>query len=304
MRINVQLIDAIGGGHLWAERFDRDLQDIFAVQDEVIAKIVEALVGRLTKTPPRNRPKSMDAYDLCVRARPLMEQSPQAAREARMLLERAIELDPDYAEAHALLAQNLWAHWAHFGAPENPIRGLALEMGQRAVALDPNDAWGHAVLGMLMAYEFKWAESDAEFATALALNTNHADVWANLSDITTLSGRINDGLDQIRRALRLNPHPESWYYLLLGQAQYALREYQAAAETLRVEETYRTNARKFLAASLAQLGKIEEARREAEMFLVSNPHWTISHWAATQPIRDDAIREHFVDGFRKAGLPE
>ena len=124
------------------------------------------------------------------------------------------------------------------------------------------------------------------------------------SDITTLSGRISDGLDQIRRAFRLNPHPESWYYLLLGQAQYAGRNDEAAVETLRIEDTYRTNARKFLAASLAQLERPIEAHQEAEMFLVGNPHWTIGHWAATQPIRDDAIRDHFVAGFRKAGLPE
>src|SRR5262245_19565451 len=120
VRINVQLIDAVGGGHIWAERFDRDLEDIFAVQDEATAKIVEALVGRLTKPPPRNRPKNMDAYNLCVRARPLMEQSPQAARESCILLERAIALEPSYAEAHGLLAQNYWLHWAHFGAPETP----------------------------------------------------------------------------------------------------------------------------------------------------------------------------------------
>jgi hypothetical protein len=75
-------------------------------------------------------------------------------------------------------------------------------------------------------------------------------------------------------------------------------------EALRVEEAYRTNSRKFLAASLAQLGQLTEARQEAEMFLVSNPHWTISHWVATQPIRDDGIRERFVAGFRRAGLPE
>jgi tetratricopeptide (TPR) repeat protein len=147
-------------------------------------------------------------------------------------------------------------------------------------------------------------ESDAEFATALALDANQADAWAILSDISTLSGRNSDGLDQIRMALRLNPHPESWYYLLLGQAQYAARDYGAAVETLRTDETYRTNARKFLAASLAQLGRIDEARQEAEMFLVSNPYFTISHWAKTQPLRDEATREHFVEGYRKAGLPE
>jgi TolB-like protein len=111
VRINVQLIDAIGGGHLWAERFDRNLEDIFAVQDEVTAKIVEALVGRLTAPPPRNKPANLNAYDLCVRARNMSFQTALAAREARLLLERAIALDPEYAEAHRWLALNLWLGW-------------------------------------------------------------------------------------------------------------------------------------------------------------------------------------------------
>src|SRR5262249_25612139 len=93
VRINVQLIDATGGGHLWVERFDRNLEDVFAVQDEVTTKIVEALVGRLTAPPPRNRPKSMEAYDLCVRGRMLIGRSPEEAREASLLLRQAIALD-------------------------------------------------------------------------------------------------------------------------------------------------------------------------------------------------------------------
>ncbi len=108
VRINAQLIDAVGGGHLWAERFDRSVEDVFAVQDEVTARIVEALVGQLTEPPARNRPKNMKAYDLCVHARRLDEESPQASREAHLLLQQAIALDPEFAEAHRLLALNYW----------------------------------------------------------------------------------------------------------------------------------------------------------------------------------------------------
>jgi len=172
------------------------------------------------------------------------------------------------------------------------------------VALDPNDAGCHWVLGYLLAHEGRWAESDAQFAATFDLDPNHADAWAMLSDLTVLSGRPAEAIEQLRKAMRLNPHPASWYYWILGQAQYATGQYEAAVETLRKEETYRTGSRRILAASLAQLGRLEEARREAEMFLVSNPHFRITYWASTQPIRDEATREHFIDGFRKAGLPE
>ncbi|MBB4571346.1 TolB-like protein [Rhizobium leucaenae] len=304
VRINAQLVDALGGGHLWAERFDRTVEDVFELQDEVNAKIVEALVGRLTIPTQRNRPKNFEAYDLCVRARLLTEESPQTEREAYMLLQRAVKLEPSYAEALGLLAYNRWLAWTHFGEPEDPNRRMAATFAQKAVDLDPNDAGCRYVLGTILAYERRWEESEAAFAKALELDPNHADTWAAMSDISVLDGRVADGLAQIEKALRLNPYPACWYLCHLGQAQYAARDYEAAKATLRREDTYRTNSRKFLAATLAQLGHREEARREAELFLIAHPHFTIDHWLSSQPLRDASVRDHFVDGFRKAGLPE
>jgi TolB-like protein len=304
VRINAQLVDAASGEHLWAERFDRGLDDIFAVQDEVATRIVEALLGRLRSPPPRNRPSNLEAYDLCVRARRLMDDTPQAAQEAHLMLTRAVSLDPHYAEAYRWLAVNHWMGWVHSGGPTEPTRGVALELARKAVAIDPNDAGCRWILAYLLAYERIFAEADAEFAKAVELDPNEADTFAALSDVTVLAGRVAEGLEYIQKAFRLNPFPASWYYLALGQAQYAAGDYQAAVETLRRDETYRTSSRRFLAASLAQLGRLEEARAEAELFLVGNPHFSIRHWAATEPFRDEAVLAHCVEGFRKAGLPE
>ena len=304
VRINAQLVDATSGDHLWAERFDRNLDDIFAVQDEVTAKIVQALLGRLGTPLPRKRPKNLEAYDLCVRARKLMDDSPQMAREAHLMLTRAVSLDPDYAEAYRWLALNHWMGWVHSGGPTVSARSVALERARKAVALDPNDSGCRWVLAYLLAYERSFAESDAEFAKAIELDPNEADTWAALSDITVLAGRVEEGLEHIRKAFRLNPFPAGWYYLTLGQAQYAAGEYEAAVETLQRDETYRSSSRRFLAASLAQLGRLDEARAEVDLFLVGNPHFTTRHWTATEPFRDAATLEHFVDGYRKAGLPE
>jgi TolB-like protein/Tfp pilus assembly protein PilF len=304
VRINVQLVDVVGGDHLWAERFDRSLEDIFAVQDEVTGKIVEALVGRLTAPPPRNRPANLAAYDLCVRGRTLIGRSPEAGRESCLLMQRAIALDPGYAEAHRWLAINLWAAWAHWGEPMEPNRSMAVTMAERAVALDPNDAGCRWVFGHVLAYERRWAEADAALAAALELDPSHADAWAVLSDISVWKGQPAAALEHAQRALRLNPHPPAWYYWNLGLAQYAARQYESAVVTLRKEATYRTVSRRILAASLAQLGRTDEARQEAALFMASNRLFTIRHWASTQPFRDEAMREHFVDGYRKAGLPE
>ena len=207
VRINAQLIDARAGRHLWADRFDRTVEDVFQLQDEVNAKIVEALVGRLTIPKQRNRPKNLEAYELCARARLLTEESPQTEREAYMLLQRAVKLEPSYAEALGLLAYNRWLAWTHFGEPEDPNRRMAATFAQKAVDLDPNDAGCRYVLGTILAYERRWEESEGAFAKALELDPNHADTWAAMSDISVLDGRIADGLAQIEKALRLN---QSW----------------------------------------------------------------------------------------------
>lgn len=305
VRINVQLVDASGREHLWAERFDRELKDIFAVQDEVTGKIIDALLGQLRMPPHRIRPRSLEAYDLVVRARKLIDDSPQTSREVHLLLSRAIALDPEYAEAHRWLAMNHWLGWLIWGEPVEPARSRALELARKAVALDPNDAGCHWVLGNLLAYERCFAAADQEFAKAIELDPNDADLWATLSDNAVLAGRVQESLDHIRKAFRLNPFPGGLYYLTLGIAQYANRDYEAAVVTLRREETHRsTSSRRFLAASLAQLGRFDEARSEVAVFLVTNPHFTIRHFIATQPFRDHATLDHFVDGLRQAGFPD
>lgn len=303
VRINAQLVDAVSGEHLWAERFDRGLEDIFAVQDAVTARIVEALLGRLRAPPARNRPRNLEAYDLVVRARKSFDESPQMAREAHLMLTRAISLDPDYAEAYRWLAMNHWMSWVHWGEPFEPARSISLELARKAVAIDPNDAGCRWVLGNLLAYERDFEQSDVEFAKAIELDPNEADIWATLSDIEVLAGRVDLSVEHIRKAFRLNPFPPSWYYLTLGQAQYAARDYEAAVKTLRRDETYRTSSRRFLAAALAQLGRLDEARTEVALFLVGNPHFSTRRWVETEPFRDEATQKHFEDGFRKAGLP-
>lgn len=307
VRINVQLIDAVGGDHLWAERFDRNLEDIFGVQDEVTNKIVEALVGRLASLPARNRPKSLEAYDICVRGRSLITaftSFPDAIREARILLNQAVSIDPEYAEAFRWLAFVYWQLWAHSIDVTEENRSRAVELARKAVALDENDAAGRWILGYLLAYEKRWPESDEEFAAAFTLEPNHADALVMWSELAAYAGRASEAIELTQRALRLNPHPAGWYYWELGLAHYAAGQYEEAVKILRMEATYRSASRRILAASLAQLGRGDEAMREAALFMASTPNFRISHWAVAQPARDMEIVQRFVEGYRMAGLPD
>jgi TolB-like protein/cytochrome c-type biogenesis protein CcmH/NrfG len=304
VRINAQLIDAVGGGHLWVDRFDRDLADIFAVQDEVVGKIVSALAGKLSdvKLPTAKRPANLEAYECCVRGRLIYARSPEAGKTARLLFERAVTLDPQFAEAHMWLARSYVIAWVVFAEPTDPYRALAVTTASRAVALDPDDAAAHSTLGVIQLYEKQWAEAAREFETALRLNPNLAHAWSAMSELFVFKGEPARGIDCAKKGLRLDPiSPFGAFYL--GQAHYAARRYDDAIEMLRRGISHAAS-RRLLAASLAQFGRIDDARKEAKRFMQANPHFSVSYWSSNQPYRDEAARQHIVEGYLKAGLPE
>src|SRR5262249_26529814 len=183
-------------GHIWADRFDRDLADVFAAQDEVISNIVEALVGKLTAAglKERYRPANLGAYDLCLRGRAEWAHSPEAGVEATPLFERAIALDPNYAEAHRWLALRRGYAWTFMSRPMDPFRHLSMASAKRAVELDPEDSGTHWVLAFVLLYERRWEESAQEYATSLRLSPNEADAWAGLADLKVYEGRGVEGI--------------------------------------------------------------------------------------------------------------
>ena len=307
LRINVQLIDAAGGGnHIWAERLDRDLADIFVVQDEIARRVVEAITGKLAAFPvvERYRPSNLEAYDLCIRARTLWAQDKTSTHSVQSFLERAIALDPGYCEAHWRLAMALAHNWLHWGDPEKPIRPNAIAHAQRAVAIDPNDSGAHWAYGFVLSYERRWDEAEAHYETSIRLNPNDASAFAVLADFKTLIGKPQQGVQSAERAIRLNPHPPHWYYWNLGFAQFANGQYDDAVRNLRREETYRTASRRILAAALAASGRVAEAREEAKLFLAASPHWRIGKWVESHPFRNPKDAQQWIDGYRLAGLPE
>ena len=307
LRINVQLIDAAdGGNHVWAERFDRDLADIFAVQDEVTRRVVEAITGKLNADliPERYRPTNLEAYDLCVRSRKLWWQTKAADEEAMSLLQRAISLDPNYAEAHWRLAFAQLYSWLQYGENQEPNRQKAINSARLAVELDPNDSVARFVLGHVMLNERCWDEANTHYEASLRMNPNDAGAMVAISDFKVMVGIPGEAVEFAARALRLNPQPPGWYYWALGHAQVANGQYENAVATLRREETYRTISRRILAAALALLGRTQEAREEAKFFLADNPQWRINTYMENQPFKDQKDAKFWIDAYLLAGLPE
>jgi len=305
VRINAQLIDAQDGTHVWADRFDRDLADIFVLQDEVVGKIVGALSDLLPSTRPTrsSRARSLEGYDLFVRARAMIDEANDNNKAARSMLERVIRLDPEFADAHAWVAMGHVHGWAYWGEEPDHNVALALAAAERAVSLDPGNATAHMVLGHVLTYAGKPVEGTAEMLTALRIDPNNANCWGYLAEAKGWEGNPVEGIDCIGKAFRLNPYPPGWYYWCLGFLKYAQGRYEEAVEALRHESTRRLQSQRILAAGLAQLGRLEEAKVEAEQFLGAYPHFSVQNWAKGQPFRRDADRQRFVEGYLKAGLP-
>ena len=241
VRITAQLIDAATGGHLWADRFDRDLTDIFAVQDEVTRNIVEALKLKLTPGEEAriadNPTDSIDAHDLFLRGREILVghiTRRESYERARAFFERAIALDPAYGAAYAGLAM---AHHLAFNNTwtDDPeaTRRRATELAAKAVALAPNEALAHYAVGVTAGFNKDFVRGKAAAAKALSLNPNFAGALGSLGANEIFSGNATAAIPYIERAVRLDPVTASQYLHFLGLAHFMLGNYETAAAHFR-----------------------------------------------------------------------
>ncbi len=309
IRVTAQLIDAIAGTHLWVERYDRPMTDVFQVRDELTRKLVASLVGKLEQAEMAKaslqHPSSLDVYGLYWRGVELRRRyTPSNNARAGELAEKAISLDPNYARAYMLLAWTHFSNWQYGWLPGKPKQSYqrALDLIHKAVALDPRDGFVRCSLGFFLLYGRKFDEAAAEFEEALKANPNDAHLIALSAEFYADVGRPEEAIRRLKEAMRLNPHYPNWYLWGLGAAEYAAHDYQGAVETLRKMSPMGAG-RATLAASLAQLGRMEEAHAEAEKFLKDNPTFSASYWGSHAPFLHDKDRQHAVEGFIKAGLP-
>ena len=312
LRITAQLNDVTSGGHLWAERFDRRLEDVFAVQDEITEAIVAAIEPQLYAAEnfraQRKPPDSMDAWDLVMRA---LSHYWRVTRQdnvvAQALLEKAIAIDPNYGQAKGVLATS-YMFTAHMGwADMDATVALAERAALAAIRADSEDPWAHNALGHAYLFARRFDDSLAEFELALRLNPNFALAQGYYALSLSYSGRWRQADEAGRRALRLSPRdPYSAVYQgIVAYAQFLGGNYEEAMRLSRDALRQRSDfvgAHRVLTAAAGLSGDKETAKAALQELRRAQPSISCAWIASHMPIRDDADRERYLEGFRRAGL--
>jgi TolB-like protein len=314
LRISAQLIDAMTGGHHWAERYDRELGDIFAVQDEITRNVAGAIEPHLLAAEGvralSRSAEDLGAWELVAQAQMHFLRLMRPDHEAGVsVLKRAVKTYPDYAPARGLLGVRL-VFAAHMGWIDRD-KGLlaARQHAVRAIALDERDPWGHIALGYWAMMERRTEESIAAYRRALNLNPNSATAHAHLCHIFAFAGQDREAIEHGEDAIRLSPvDPEMTFFLGgMAIAHFTAGRFAEAArctmEGLRLRPGFQ-GAQRMLCASLAQAGRIDEARSFLATVRREQPQLSLGWIRASVPHQTPELLERFLEGMRKAGLTE
>jgi adenylate cyclase len=317
VRISAQLVDSGTGAHRWAERYDRELKDVFAIQDEVARTIAAILAAHVNKAEAERTllkpPATWQAYDHYMRAAAAWASFQSSWKldqllETRRHLADSLKIDPKYARAYSLLASTHRVAWL------NPVNDeylspaaldRAITLARTAIELDPNlpEAYAELAYNIIRKSDFDGSMVAAE--RAIALNPNFVDY--RLAQVFYSVGQPTKAIEIAKAQMRLDPFHPHFAPLIAGIAYYLLKEYQGAQRWLR-EATGRAPNHQyghaFLAAAYAQLGRVEDARSEAAEVLRVNPQYTIGTQKQVSILKRLEDSDHLIDGLRKAGLPE
>ncbi len=311
VRITAQLIDGTTNGHVWAERYDRDLEDIFGVQDEVTQEIVAQLKVQVSDAERQRMVKkdteNLDAYDDLLKGRDLfLKFTPECNREAEQMFKRAIESDPNYAAAYAELARVLVQRRNH-GWSDTPDEDLeeGFRMVSKAVELDDSVAQAHIVKGFVHLWRHEHDQALAELDAGLGLDPNHADGHMWKAIVAGFAGDPEEGVREVQHAMRLNPGSPFWYLFALGNACFAMWRYEECVQACSQAVEKNPNfifAQMLLAAGLGQLGRNDGADAALAECRRLNSRFSLA-WAKNLiPFRERATIERFTAGLEKAGL--
>jgi len=310
VRITAQLVDATTGYHVWAERYDRELKDVFALQDEVTQKIVRVLAvkltvpekGRLGRAPTRN----LEAYDDVLRGLEYHRRTTKEANaDARKMFARAVELDPEYAMAYAALG---WAHlqaWQFQWSRDPETLQRAFELAQQAIAHDDSLAGPHSLLGQVYLWRKEHERAIAQAERAVALAPNGADGYETLAEVLAWSGRAEEAIGYIKQAMRLDPQYPFFYLWTLGHAYYLTGRNDEAIATLKKVVERNPNfvaAHAFLAVLYSEGGLEQEARAEGGAAARLSPQASLESLRQIVPYKNEKDLERFLAAMRTVGL--
>ena len=318
VRINTQLIDATTGGHIWADRYDGKLDDVFGLQDKVTRNIVTVLAVQLTAGDEQRfalkQTENTKAYDEFLQGwNRYIRMTPEDVREAIVHFDKAVQLDPGYARAYAALAATYWQIWRRTWHQElgyqrwHYTRVKAEYMLEQALQ-DPTPL-AHQVAANMLLQNQRHEEAIAEAQRAVALDPNDADSYIALAGALSFSGRPDDALSMVERAMRLNPHYPPFYLYELGLAHFGKDRFEEAALSLEKATALNPDdrwSRILLLATYGQLDRDNEAAKVLEQlqtrhFLDLASVRNITFW---HPFKDPSDAARFADGLRKAGLPD
>ena len=318
LRVSVQLVDAESGYQLWSGRYDRELEDVFSVQDEIVRAIVSVLPGRMEDAgrgiAVRKPTSNITAYDLVLLGNEQWRRLEKSAlARARERFRAAVALDPNYARAHANIAWTIVCE-AFLEGPTGMTLDDALQEIETALDLDEDDAWSHGVFAQVLFLRDEDDRAEQHFKRALLLNPNDADVAAVFANILVYWGRWREALVWIGAAKRLNPFPPNLYHWYHALALYSGRRYREAIATLRQARAFHCWSHGLLASCHAHLGMHKEARSALNAF-VRERHLELHQSGQPVPANDLELarlradryrraseRKHFIDGLCKAGL--
>jgi TolB-like protein/Tfp pilus assembly protein PilF len=315
IRITAQVVDATTGHHLWAETYNRELRDIFALQDEIIEAIVAAMYPELIRSEQqlaiRKEPQNLDAWDCVVRGEwHAFKLTREDNAKARSFFERATELDPAFARPFARLALTHVAE-ATFGWADSRARSIdeVNRLARRSLELDESESLAYVALAHAFRLAERPQEAIAAFERVVELNPNNARSYAHLGLFLSYTGRAEEAIAHLERAMRLSPKDQSFFMWLgsMGWAHFSKGRYEEAASWLERSRQRRPDfhiTHRALAATYAQLDRLEEAQMALREDLRLEPDESISRIKAQLPEMDPTLLEPYLDGLRKAGMKE
>jgi adenylate cyclase len=314
IRITAQLIDALTGHHLWAERYDRDLKDIFVLQDEITMKILAATQGKLTEVGQVRSPEKyfkgkqgLDCYLKLLEGLNYLERNTiEDTNLARQIAEEVIAICPEVPMAYILMS-NVHSNDYWLGSTRSPRESIekAIELAQKSLALDNTLAWTHGHLSLLYTIKREYDKAIAEGERAVALNPSWATGIASYAMSLDFAGRSEEAIPLFQKAIRLNPFGPVFYYLHFGNALQMTERFEEAVSAYKKAIQRTPNnmwAHLMLTATYSKMGRETEARAEAAEVLRINPKFSLDWWAKTSAYKEQSTRDNLFNALQKAGL--